>query len=1141
MSELLFVAVPAGAVAGGTAPLRVLVVPRLSVTTLSRAGLDDWPAALGQAHLEIRLRGAAEPVPHTLRADGRSDVWRAFFASDTPITPWTSQRTYDAPEVTATSQHATGIVDTYRQAARTIADPQVIRERLRGLPWLYEPVAAPPRAPDRPPADGTDDCPPDWTPPDFHRAVAMLREHPAVSRALGLVFELTVSVADLPHRTAREPGAVQVVWPQPAVNARVTSPWTAYEYDGQAFLPASRGDVAAGMLDLAAREPSGVDRWTVQTFDVDGAVGRLRQAAPAILDDATADADLPALRSAGLLLVRHGHAGVLAARTEAGRAAATQAPGAEAPDLTAENLVLGYRVDVRRSGSGTWRPLCARTATYFIAGRPIGPAEDEEGHVKAGAAVRDEPDGPLRADEIVARWSGWSLAVPWRSLGARRRAAPTGCADRLPFDFSWDYTPPKQLPELRFGGAYQLRVRIADVTGGGLLADDPYADRCATDVVAYLRHEPVAAPELPYPPGLVGADDAVDLSPLGPGGDVDRLVIRTEPGDNPANDTRELRPPRTGFTLAEHHGMLQRKDDATATLALRGLAVDDPSLARPELPPLSDPASAGLTVHLLAEPGSELVHPLTDRRDWTGTWPDHVAKHLTLAPGPPGSRPALRWSGDDQVTVSLAPGRQITVELSSHITDLGPFAINSWVDGTAKDAALAGRHPMATPPRRLTLVHAVRRPLGTPAGPLTPVRQEGETAAALSHDSTPLLGVDPPSTVQLEVAAAWDEWDDTPPNPRPRAVSTVVRRLAVDPGDTALAPIRQEFGDTRHRRVTYTLTAVSRFRRYFGENESQDAFRATTTLAPVSVRSTARPAPPHVASVRPALRWSGDEELSPGTTFTRVRQGGLLRVELARPWYTTGEGEQLGVLFWPGGAVPDDALPFVSWAGGDPIRTAADPPAVLSTPGGTTLRHPETGHDLQLVPYAVYEDEDGTWGTWYADIALPDALAGFYRPFVQLAVARYQAESLDGLSLSPVVRAEMVQPLPDRQLTVEQVPGGLAIVLTGPGPSGPRRNRVTAVLETCTPPPGMTAADIELSAVTPTEGVAAWSRVPGAAVSGDLGLALPILPLPTAGPLRLVVREIEQLDTDPIQPTADPVTAELTERTVFLDVVLLRA
>ena len=124
--------------------------------------------------------------------------------------------------------------------------------------------------------------------------------------------------------------------------------------------------------------------------------------------------------------------------------------------------------------------------------------------------------GGLEGDELVARWDGWSLAVPVPSpLAGERRPSPTA------LDWTFAVVPP--LPRLRFGRSYRLRARAADLAGTGLtlvdLAGAPAAE--VTELLPYGRVEPVPAP-------LV-----VAAGPVGPGAGPERLVVRSAGGPPP--------------------------------------------------------------------------------------------------------------------------------------------------------------------------------------------------------------------------------------------------------------------------------------------------------------------------------------------------------------------------------------------------------------------------------------------------------------------------------------------------------------------------------------------------------------------------------------------------------------------------------
>ncbi|WP_217623002.1 hypothetical protein, partial [Streptomyces lunaelactis] len=992
--------------------------------------------------------------------------------------------------------------------------------------------------------------------PDFHRAVSFLREHPAVLRSLGLIFDVRLPAAELDPQ-----GSVQVLW---RGSDLVESPWTRYELDGTDFLPASTERIRSGMVDLGAtvqvETARGVEeaRWETANFDVDSAVGRLRDTARGLSADEDEPVTLPALRSTGPMLLRHGREHDLTARHRAAEAMATLDGMADA-ELTADDLVLGYRIDVQ-SSSGGWMSLARRLATYFVGEEAIGvPNRAEEGQIKPHAMRRDTKGGALLGDEVVACWDGWSHVLPRPSLlAANANGAAANPLIRLPYEIRWTFLRDGILPELRFGRAYQLRARIADVTGGGLRLNEPVADTCASLLVPYRRHEPLPPPQLALTTG--------PLTPqvkLGPGGTPTQLVIRSDRGLTAAqfaerhphyedNDSRVLLPPPTSRELAEQHGVLDGADARTWELVRRVVVPSDDAF-------LPDPTADGVTFCLLRSPGD--TQPLADRRPWGGQWPDLTAKLLVLGerPGPAiGWEPAGLWGPDDRVVFRLAPAEQVTVEISSNLDSsyANHFVIREWAppDQDGGDPALGGRHPMVTPPVVVTLVHAVRRPRKDPDGQLVAVRERGETFATLRpvDPLNPLLSVDPASTIQLDLVAGWDEWhDDGVGNPTSfaRPASAALPPAHLERDATHLPPLRQEFGDTRRRTITYTATAVSRFRQFF-DDADPEAFLAEKPLGPVTVRSSARPAPPAVLSTTPSFRWEGLAVPTGWESLHRTRSGGRLRVELARPWYTTGEGEQLAVVVWPGdppGDVPEAAHPFVSRLNRDPIWATPAPVVALkasalsgfSGPRPRSVSLPELGREVIAVPYEVWFND----GRWYADIDLSAAAASSYRPFAQLALGRYQPESLPdlGLELSPVVLTEMVQPLPDRALTVERGSGELRVLLEGTGPLGPLPNRVHASVETCAVPTGANASEVDLTlSGEPAEGVRAWTRVPGLAVSGGLGSPLHSLPLPLGtGSFRLVVRETERYPASPDAPPSAEGVPELMERSVFIDAVPL--
>jgi hypothetical protein len=1174
MSELLLVCVPGGHLDAAGGLLRIVLVPRLTGpgTTLRDYGLDRWPDAIRGAQFEIRLRSGPASAPQSLAAtcqtDVQAEVWSGFFSPDFAVKPYAGQKTYADPLVDPTTSHAEQIETSYRTAAVAVADPGVVRDQYRQLD-LADP--RPPLPQDMPQTA--------FVPPDFHRALAMLREHPRVLRALGMIVDLIVPAGAL--TAAGAAGQISAAWAQaPAGAGTVLSPWTAYETTAGHFLPQSTRLIAAGLVDLRTSAPvrrTGADGtvstqdqpdWVVTMVDVDAAVARLSDA-KASTGTGAADppATLPALRTVGLMLMHRGHGEWTATRAGRGRGNAAGTSVADGPPLTAEDLILGYRLDVKPGGD-VWYSLTRRLASYTVGGQPVGDGKQvEEGHTKPAAVVL-RPDQLITGSEAVIRWDGWSLAVPRPPL--MRAGAPPHQQLAMPYDFAWtselDPSGPA-IPELRFGSSYQLRVRVVDLAGGGLALDEPAGDTTATDLVTYGRLEPVSAPVVPPPDGLVTPEPggSVDHALLGPGGSVDVLVIRSDPQGTPAdfavtyppNDQRTVLPPPMSFTVADQHGALDGADEATWANAKRALTPPVPAAAGDPGGPgyswLPDRACQGVSLAPLWPEGAAAAVP--EQRDWNiDHWPDYDVKHLTLVPAT-DNLVLADWMTATQARIALPAGRQVNLEISSTMPSdyLGRFAAGLWITGhaDAATAAIAGRHPILTPSHTVLLVHAVRRPINAPQGALAGTRNAGDTFAVLADPDQPLLGVDRDSTAQLDVSAAWQEWADTA---EPAPMSEVVQVVPVGRLDAKLPPIRHEFGDTRHRAITYTLTARSRFRQYFDPAEPEEAFAVSSTAAVTHIPSSARPAPPVILSAVPAFSWEASDA---GGVITRVRHGGRLRVELARPWYTTGQGESLAVIAAPDvtrglvglvlagtadwdvvSAAYRDPLPVTQALRAQPTASsfteAQGPPAVV--------RDIESGGDVAVVAYPVWYAA----GRRFADIVIRDLADQSYTPMIALSLARYQPFSLANLALSRLVRTDYLPLLPTRVLTVNRQEAGAVVVeLAGLGPAA-TPNRVDIRLESRAGPGPAAAEDVagELTVLNVPDSVPGWQSVSVTQATLNVASAPITLPDPSLT-YRLVVREIENLAPSSAGPagplaTDDPLVQQLSSRTVFADVVSLQ-
>ena len=275
------------------------------------------------------------------------------------------------------------------------------------------------------------------------------------------------------------------------------------------------------------------------------------------------------------------------------------------------------------------------------------------------------------------------------------------------------------------------------------------------------------------------------------------------------------------------------------------------------------------------------------------------------------------------MTISVPAGAARTIRYSSvpgsrlDLLAIYRLAIEHATSDAQRDrlqaAAREGRHWMLSPYRELTLVHATRQPVWAPKfDELDVKRLAGMSLAVLSGG----IWLDQPSTGELELIGATEEWVDTaqpgsdPTIPLPRELP--VARLPIGPPDTTTeieralrielssppggtGPTIHQLGDTKFRRIRYRVVATSRWAECFPPETGQ----LTRASEPVEliVPASAPPEPPRVRSVTPAVSWKRSDSTSLAMrTVTSTRLGGILRVVLDRPWYSSGGEESLAVL-----------------------------------------------------------------------------------------------------------------------------------------------------------------------------------------------------------------------------------------------------
>ena len=373
--------------------------------------------------------------------------------------------------------------------------------------------------------------------------------------------------------------------------------------------------------------------------------------------------------------------------------------------------------------------------------------------------------------------------------------------------------------------------------------------------------------------------------------------------------------------------------------------------------------------------------------------------------------------------------------------------------------------------------------------------------------------------------ATWTEWVDDVSKPEPEQVTAVavafgsdvsydedLAVLAANDGTVTLGgtTVRlhqavHQLGDTRHRDVDYSVRATTRYREYFSPQVTPSP-ADLSVVGPVrrlDVPNSARPAKVIVRDVLPLFRW--DERTEPAQPFglRRSRRAGL-RVYLDRPWYTTGNGELLGVVLSPSNDAAVQST-VSQWAG-DPVwlqqgpasrsdlplvdllhLTGLDDRELPGRPVGGPVKLPlvdVTGKPAALV--LGYRPEFSVdRSLWFVDIAFDPATAIW--PFVKLAVARYQPSSLPGLHLGPVHICDYAQLTPERTATLTR-PDDRHVRVIVTGPVGVPRVSV----------PSTVAGGGFMATVALTRVVVARLERLGPAVTTDLGwvtVAKQVLPI----------------------------------------------
>jgi hypothetical protein len=941
---------------------------------------------------------------------------------------------------------------------------------------------------------------------DFHRVLALLGNFPELLHALGLVVDLEVPLtAEIPRAVAAQEGvSVQVLahWTPKLANTHLYSPRTHYILSETRFMAAPRPEsyLREGLfrLDDSAR-------FAVQQVDVVGAALH-----------ALHSSTLPPLRTVGLAVLQRDLPEQLQARARHAEAlnSALQAESTPTAALYAEDVLRGFRLDVWDSVSNRWHSTHQRRSAFdFIgtSGAKIRVTDEQISEGFAQVSLREAADGKgLVADEMLLVWDGWSLSAPRPSKATDTESDATPGDWLTPFGIEAHFSAaPRTLPRLRFGRSYRLRLRAVDLAGNSVFmpntADFQQAQAECSAPITFQRHEPIAPPIM-LPRSVPAYGESLETLVVRSGAGSDHDTARSErhfapPPLDPiyaewygafdgktSEEVQALhgrtlkvvgeKPPEAALLMSEVDFMPFYQPDALGrNVALYGLRQEEGFWLMPELDftPFYLPDALGRGVVFYGLPGVPEGEPF--RVPFEGSYPDLLPFRLRLVaisahetPQPPQYGVRIP-NASALLTVQLRPSevRQVRYATYADEADLQAHGLHAWLNETADPT------PLLTPFRSLTLIHAAAQPLAAPQiTALSATRTYGDTAVRLSGTAT----LHAASTGKLDLLATWTEPHDDPAQPfdaaKQRSALFGALPISTDQDSFSFADVLQHFGDTKHREVTYTPIAATKFNAYFdpalfAEDATLETVRPTAEERKdgvgekrIAILNSARPLPPQIAYIVPSFGWQAAKHVPNADGSAQValmRQGGSLRIYLKRPWFSSGAGEMLGVVFRraPFAETPAAMRAYLTQWGGDPLWESSAPVAMPSAENflnaaphfGVTLAEvADQSNLIGVAPYPV--SYDATRSLWYADVTLNVGAA--YFPFVRLALARYQPNSIADAHLSPIVLSDFAQLPPDRtlQLTFNADKQHIALALEGisyrPNAETPRR-RIEARIE----------------------------------------------------------------------------------------------
>ncbi len=369
-----------------------------------------------------------------------------------------------------------------------------------------------------------------------------------------------------------------------------------------------------------------------------------------------------------------------------------------------------------------------------------------------------------------------------------------------------------------------------------------------------------------------------------------------------------------------------------------------------------------------------------------------------------------------------------------------------------------------SPFETIKLVSVCKKPLAPPTLFIheIAIRSINQETVDLKIDSM----IDEKSTSEVSVLANWERLQDDPSMGDPKVVNDRVEfskyQLVDSPKEIEPSKnswiARLDLGSAGYRKVTYSISALSRYMQYYHESDRSVFSITGKNTVEIKHLNVSRPKKVLVDCLVPTLLWtSGIRKLNnkPYSQFESTARNGI-RVYLGRGWSL---GELMGVVVFPtlsefeveqlnraqrpeissDSVAPAELVESVSGWGADPITAVTSIPSrlpkatdftgflhaggSLGLPIDGTSNSKATTDEKMLQNVAVLGFEP-KWNEhrklWYCDVGI-DKLPS-YGCFVRLSLVRYQPNSIKGMELSSVVLADFIQLRPERTVSIIRDP-----------------------------------------------------------------------------------------------------------------------